>query len=195
MRHTFRGRGAVRGRRVEGGEHERREAGTRVPAGARLPPLVYRENPGRFGVKISGNMSLRSRISQAVRVRGEQELAKLQRNPLTRANFSLYSKWGRVYAVCFLAFLAVLPLLAIRHWIIWGLPSEVSDRILLIVGAVGIGSMFTLVVLMYFKHRRIHRMSRGLCPDCGYDLRATERCPECGSPAPSPLAGEGRGEG
>lgn len=125
-------------------------------------------------------MSLRSRISEAVRLRSQQERAKLQRNPLTRTNFSLYSKWGRVYAVCFLGFLAVLPILAIRQWIVWGLPSDASDWVLLIVAAVGIASMCTLVVLMYFKHRRIHRMSQGLCPDCGYDLRATERCPECG---------------
>jgi hypothetical protein len=31
--------------------------------------------------------------------------------------------------------------------------------------------------------RRSRRLSKGRCPECGYDIRATrERCPECGTP-------------
>lgn len=39
-----------------------------------------------------------------------------------------------------------------------------------------------LAVTLELRTRRRERwLARGLCPDCGYDLRATpERCPECG---------------
>ena len=46
-----------------------------------------------------------------------------------------------------------------------------------------------------------HRLDHGLCPDCGYDLRASRqygRCPECGRPTvpvPVPLGQQHRGIG
>jgi hypothetical protein len=40
------------------------------------------------------------------------------------------------------------------------------------------------IVVIPFRRQidRDQRLKRGLCPQCGYDLRATpERCPECGT--------------
>ena len=51
---------------------------------------------------------------------------------------------------------------------------------------------FALLPLLRLRAWHLHRRrsSAGLCPSCGYDLRATlDRCPECGaSPAPAPPA-------
>jgi hypothetical protein len=52
------------------------------------------------------------------------------------------------------------------------------------------GSLILAAMLTYAidwlrrQHRRRARLRSGLCPACGYDLRAsTDRCPECGTPA------------
>jgi hypothetical protein len=51
--------------------------------------------------------------------------------------------------------------------------------------------------LLFVIRARPSRTERGLCPQCGYDLRATpQRCPECGlkrrMPAPAPIGAEHR---
>lgn len=39
------------------------------------------------------------------------------------------------------------------------------------------------------SRQRMRRIARGLCPKCGYDLRATPgRCPECGASGAAPVA-------
>lgn len=62
----------------------------------------------------------------------------------------------------------ICRLLTVPHWAI-GLP----------------GLVFPLLTLSRAQRRR-RREARGLCVDCGYDLRATPaRCPECGREAAS----------
>ncbi len=48
-----------------------------------------------------------------------------------------------------------------------------------------------IVAAICFRYLRRHHAVPGLCPRCGYDLRATpQRCPECGAlPQPTGTAG------
>ncbi|MDB5354200.1 MAG: hypothetical protein JWN24_653 [Phycisphaerales bacterium] len=53
---------------------------------------------------------------------------------------------------------------------------------------VAVAAMLPLFSLrrLWMRRKATNRRRRGLCPSCGYDLRATPgRCPECGKEAPS----------
>jgi hypothetical protein len=50
------------------------------------------------------------------------------------------------------------------------------------------GLFATSLALSRKETRAEARMNMGLCPKCGYDLRASnDRCPECGTPIPEPI--------
>ena len=63
-------------------------------------------------------------------------------------------------------------------------PLQPDRLVLRLVGMSFIAANFAIVGTVAFRlGRAAARLRKGLCPICGYDVRAsTDRCPECGSP-------------
>ena len=84
-----------------------------------------------------------------------------------------------------LTLMAVLPALgialAVLGWVLNPASGGWSLGSILLVLALSAGPLYWLLTRV---HPRERRERAGLCPSCGYDLRATpDRCPECGTPA------------
>ncbi|HSI35269.1 MAG: hypothetical protein ACAI43_19370 [Phycisphaerae bacterium] len=125
-------------------------------------------------------------VSNPLQRMAAREGNELQRRITTRANFNLYSPLGHVYLFGALALLAYVVALVVYHLVTEPIPANWArwDNLLLAAsGVIGLSVFPTVLMMMYFKHRRITWMSQGRCPKCGYDCRASVdagRCPECG---------------
>ena len=68
-------------------------------------------------------------------------------------------------------------------WLGFGLRRSGPERLLFLPHALAVVASAASAGTLWVRHRRQVRRDRlGLCPACGYDLRATpDRCPECGA--------------
>jgi hypothetical protein len=58
----------------------------------------------------------------------------------------------------------------------------ISAPLWLIATVFALWPLATITLATRRRNRKQHRIAEGLCPWCGYDLRASpDRCPECGT--------------
>jgi hypothetical protein len=96
----------------------------------------------------------------------QTQLAYLRRAPqVLRADFTEWHRAGVAYTSLHRAGLGI-HLLRLPYWPI----------------AAATALLPAWRLLTHRRRRRRARAAQGLCPRCGYDLRATpDRCPECGT--------------
>ena len=84
---------------------------------------------------------------------------------------------------------SILLYLAAGYWLHWGFCAMLSLQAgLFLCMAVAIHRTTGRGGLSFGDLRKQYRRKRGLCPECGYDLRGVKRpggCPECRAKAPA----------
>jgi hypothetical protein len=97
-------------------------------------------------------------------------------------NGSFYA--AGVVGVLFGLGLMVAAVVRTRNQPASGPASPWASSFLIIAGqVVASAGGFAAVIPLMRRRQRTSRLAAGLCPSCGYDLRATpDACPECGAP-------------
>ena len=104
--------------------------------------------------------------------------------PTKRTWWHEVSRPARVTFACSAAIvIANLGWSAIRDWLRVSHPLNISQLWLTLLSTLAYAACGVIFIVGTFRARRAIRRSRkGLCPACGYDIRAaSDRCPECGS--------------
>lgn len=88
-----------------------------------------------------------------------------------------------LYAAAAVAFVVLAAV-----WLVRAVLDRASSGWIGLAIIVVILSIYIIPMFYGFRQATMHanRQTEGLCPNCGYDLRASkDRCPECGTPIPT----------